>query len=855
LPYFYVLANDEEKVIDFVEKNFSSLVVKIETVKKYLPIGFQKNKTKLLRIILNDPSKVPSIRDELLRKKFVNQIFEADILFKYRMMSDKGISGMGWIKVKGPAVNTKTVKADCCVQIEDLEAVEVEDNVPLKYMCIDIETLMSSGGLPDSKKDKITMMSMCFSPSYRGKESLVIVSKRVKGNDRTISCNTEKEMLEEFLKIVDGFDPDIILGYNINNFDFPFIMDRLRVNNLPRTLGRCRVKNAISRKFGLRFRNNVTGRVIADVYELIKESASKGFMRMKRYGLSDVSKALINEDKIDVAHSEITKYWNGDKAQIEKLIEYTRKDAYLAMKLLLEKEMLDKFFELSKVSGVLLQDVLSSGEAMRVETLVLKEFNKKDYVLPCKPDNAEMERRRVEREKKALKGALVLEPTPGLHTSPIIYLDFKSMYPSIIISYNICPTTFIQSKQKVKSIKTPYETKFADKSVKEGIITNILKELIETRDIVKKELKKSKSEEKRKILDAKQYALKVMANAFYGYTGYVRARLYVLDIANTITACGRFLIQKTRDIVEEEPKYKVIYGDTDSIMVKTDAKDMEEAFKIGKQLEKEINTELKGIVKMKIESVFKSLVILTKKRYAGLSYERYDDKWKERMMMKGIETVRRDWCDLVSETLFSVLEIILKEQNPRKAFDYVQTIMAKLQKNEIPVEKLVITKSVTKPVKSYKGIQPHIELVKKLRKRSPADAPGVGDRVGYVITQGLQIISNRTEDPDYVKEHSLKVDSKYYMESQLLPPLERLFEVIGIDKTELLGRGKQMLLGDAIKNRKKKIVNSLNKIEGVICEKCNSTFRRPSLSGRCVKCGGQLLFFSGESRSTHFKPS
>jgi DNA polymerase I len=789
-------------------------------------------------------------------KKYVDQIFEADILFKYRMMADKGICGMGWIKVKGSAVSTKTVKADCCVQIESLESVEVEDNAPLKYLSVDIETLMSGGGQPDSKKDKITMMSVYFTPSYRGKKSLVIVSKRVRGDDKTICCNSEKEMLKEFLKIVDGFDPDIILGYNINNFDFPFIMDRLRANNLPRTLGRCTVKNAISRKFGIRFRNNVTGRVIVDVYELIKESASKGFMRMKRYGLSDVSKKLINEDKVDIAHSEITKYWNGDGAKMEKLIEYSRKDAYLPMKLLLEKEMLDKFFELSKVSGVLLQDVLSSGEAMRVETLALKEFNKKDYVLPCKPDNVEMERRRVEREKKALKGALVLEPITGLHTSPIVYLDFKSMYPSIIISYNICPTTFLKSKQKVKSVKTPYETRFVDKSVKEGIITKILKELIETRDIVKKELKRSKSEDKRKILDAKQYALKVMANAFYGYTGYVRARLYVLDIANTITASGRFLIQRTRDIVEGKLKHKIAYGDTDSVMVKTDAKDLEEAFKIGKLLEKEINTELEGIVKMKIESVFKSLVILTKKRYAGLSYEKYDGKWREKMMMKGIETIRRDWCDLVSETLSSVLKIILKEQNPKKALDYVQTVMTKLQNNEIPVEKLVISKSVTKPIKSYKGIQPHIELVKKLRKRSPADAPGVGDRVGYVITQGLQIISNRAEDPDYIKEHNLKVDSKYYMESQLLPPLERLFEVIGIDKTELLGRGKQMLLGDAIKNgRKKKVVNSLNKIDGVICDKCSLTFKRPPLSGKCTRCGGKILFFSGESRSDRFKPS
>jgi DNA polymerase I len=251
--------------------------------------------------------------------------------------------------------------------------------------------------------------------------------------------------------------------------------------------------------------------------------------------------------------------------------------------------------------------------------------------------------------------------------------------------------------------------------------------------------------------------------------------------------------------------------------------------------------------------VFKSLIILTKKRYAGLSYEKYGDVWKEKLMMKGIETVRRDWCDLVSETLLKVLEIILKEQNPKKASDYVKGIMMKLQSNEIPVEKLVITKSISKPIKSYKGVQPHIELVKKMRKRSPAEAPGVGDRVSYVIVNGMQIISARAEDPDYIKEHKLKVDSKYYMESQLLPPLERLFEVIGVDKEELLGKGKQMLLGDAIRNGKRKVLDSLDSADGVMCSKCNSTFRRPPLSGKCPSCNGELLFFSGEERSKEIR--
>ena len=226
--------------------------------------------------------------------------------------------------------------------------------------------------------------------------------------------------------------------------------------------------------------------------------------------------------------------------------------------------------------------------------------------------------------------------------------------------------------------------------------------------------------------------------------------------------------------------------------------------------------------------------------------------------MKGIETVRRDWCDLVSETLYEVLEIILKEQNPKKAFDYVRDILKKLQNNEIPIEQLIITKSISKPIRSYKGIQPHVELVKKMRKRSPTEAPGVGDRVGFVIVQGLQLLSNRAEDPNYIKKHGLKIDSKYYIENQLMPPLERVFDSMGIDKSELLGMGKQLLLtsilndknkSNLIKKSKPTLSQPLGSIDGVICDKCDKSYRRPPLNGRCDVCSGSFLFFSGNKKS------
>jgi DNA polymerase I len=860
-PYFYVLPKEDckEELINFLKNEFKNTIINIEEVEKFLPFCYQKSKTRMLRIFLNDPSKTPLVRDSIIQKNFVENVFEADILFKYRFMVDKNLKGMCWYKVNGEPVATSTTKTDLCIKASSIQ--EIGDKATnLKFFCIDIEIFPKEGGLPDPKKDAIAMISLRFHPEFEDKDFVVLVSRPLSKNYKNIlTFRDEKEMLKEFLKIIDSYDPDIITGYNINNFDFPYILQRLSMNKLPKTLGRCASKQASSRKVGTKYRNSVVGRIVVDVFELIKSFIEKETLlstsfskmtRLKRYSLDDVAREFLGEGKT-LNHKEILKYWSGKEEDIEKVIEYTKQDAKLTLRLLLEKNLLDKYYELAKVSGLLLQDVLDGGESVRVENLLLSEFDKHDFVLPNKPSDEEVLRRKDEREIKSLKGALVLEPEVGLHVNPTIYLDFKSMYPSIFIYYNICPTTFLKDENNLEKIETPFGACFVSKKVREGIIPKIISKLIKERDVVKKLLKISTDENEKRVLDAKQEALKRMANAFYGYTGYMRARVYSIEIANAITSCGRFLIQKTKEIVERDKRFKVIYGDTDSLFIKTNAKSFEEAFELGKEIEAKINAEIGNIVTTKIENVFKTLLILAKKRYAGLAVEETNGQSREIIVMKGIETVRRDWCDLTSKTLYNVLEILLKEQNPKKVFDFVKDVIKKIEKNEIPIEDLVITKSISKPLSTYKGVQPHIELVKKIKKRAPAEAPAIGDRVGYVIIQGPQLVSERAEDPEYVKAHNLKIDSRYYIESQILPPLERVFDVLGIKKSELLGIGKQALLADIIK-KEEKTKKILSGFDGIICSKCLKTYRRIPLLGKCLKCGGELLFYSGTEAARCF---
>jgi DNA polymerase I len=427
----------------------------------------------------------------------------------------------------------------------------------------------------------------------------------------------------------------------------------------------------------------------------------------------------------------------------------------------------------------------------------------------------------------------------------VLVMDFKSMYPSLIRTYNICPTTLVIGESGEDSIATPSGSRFVKKEVRHGIVPRILENLMSEREKVKKDMKKAEGKI-RKALDMKQLALKVMANAFYGYFGYQRAKIYSVEIASSVTALGRETIHKTVKTMEEDFGYEVVYGDTDSVMIKVPTESLEEAEKIGKDVAAKMTAMLPGIMELEFEKIFKRFLPLTKKRYMGWSVERGNDgEWTEGIVMKGIETVRRDWCELTGETMKTIIEILLKKNDVKEAVSYFKTVVDDLLNGKTGIEKLVITKTITKRVESYDGLQPHVEVIKKMRKRRELEIPGVGDRIGYVIVKGAELLSRRAEDPAYVKEQGLSIDPRYYIDNQLLPPLERIFGAIGVGRQELLGMGRQMGLMDAINGHEKaakaKDLVNIADVKGFSCTICGRGYRRPPLSGTC-DCGGGLLF-------------
>ncbi|MFH1420973.1 MAG: DNA-directed DNA polymerase [Candidatus Aenigmatarchaeota archaeon] len=851
-PYFYV-EGDTTKIVSAMTDD--QRIKGLDIVERFSPLGYTDKKIKMVKVICFSPKSVRELREKYGSAEYVKKIYESDILFKYRFLVDAGLHGMDWVSVSGNRIFSKISKCDTYeAEFKDVKpAQDIGKNSPIKYMSVDSEWLIGDFTRQmDPKKDSLIIISIAFHPEYNGKKTIVLSTKHTTGAK---GFEDEKTMLEEFLKIVHEYDPDIVTGYNINGFDIPFILERMKIYKVAPLFGRT-ADTSYSRSVGPNSADSIIhGRTVVDSFQLLKRDV---YVRLQRYDLNTVARELLGDQKIDVDHKEIGKLWNTTDGQA-KLVKYAEKDATLALDLLLKRGLLDKFFELSKVSGTLLQDSLG-GQSMRIEMRVLHAFRDLGYVLPQKPNDFEVRRRMKQREKEGLKGAVVLEPEKGLHTDGCtLILDFKSLYPSLIITYNLSPDCLLtESSSKLpenKKHKSPLGDYFVDSGVHEGVLPLILKEIMKARSSARDAMRNAKTEEEKKILDAKQHALKILLNSFYGYTGYVKARLYMMEVAGAITGYGRDNLFTTKKLIEEKFNRKLIYADTDSAFVKTDIKDLNEARRLGEEISRYISEILPGVLELQFEKIYRTFLILTKKRYAGWAFTPEDGGWKDKIDMKGIETVRRDWCPLVSGTLNEILNTVLKEGDVQKAMDRVKDVINDLKTGKVDLNDLVVVKGISKSLGDYKGMQPHIELAKKINERKTGVVAGIGDRIGFVIVKGEEMMSKRAELPEYVKAHKLQIDDGYYIDRQLLPPVERILASVSIDRNELLGFGRQASIMDIMSGKRRNLKHEIvlkglkqqetfDTWEGFVCSSCKKQYSRVPMNGACA-CGGELLFSHG----------
>jgi DNA polymerase I len=440
-------------------------------------------------------------------------------------------------------------------------------------------------------------------------------------------------------------------------------------------------------------------------------------------------------------------------------------------------ELLPLFCELSRVVRQSLFDVTRMTPGQLVEWQLISEAYSIGELVPARPVG-EKYRGRLE---ETYVGAYVMEPAKGLHEDLVVF-DYRSLYPSIIVSHNIDLSTLNCKccKGLEKAAVPELEYWFCTK--RRGFIPAALEKLVKERIRVKREMEKRKKGTKEyRSLHFQQWALKIIANSFYGMLGYPRARWFLRQCAESVTSFGRHYIRDTIRMAEEFG-FDVVYADTDSLFCKLNGKTRVDVEKFLKQ----VNRSLPGIIELELEEFYKRGVFVTKKRYAMIDEA-------EKIVVKGLEFVRRDWATLAKKTQEAVLDAVLRKGSPEKAAELVKKTTKDVFEKRVGLDDLVIYTQLTMPLEQYRAVGPHVAAARKLQAKGREIEPGM--IVSYIIAKGSGSISERAIPIEDFKD--MDYDPDYYVEHQVLPAVMRIMEVLGYREEDLrYERAKQVRLAE-----------------------------------------------------------
>lgn len=602
---------------------------------------------------------------------------------------------MSWVEVPyskyhmiqdGHRERQSNCQIEACVHYRDLIAHpndgEWAKMAPLRVLSFDIECAGRKGIFPEPHQDPVIQIANVVTrygeskPFVRNVFCLDTCSLIV--NTQIFEFDSEAKMLIAWKDFFQKVDPDVIIGYNIANFDFPYLLERaqhLKCKEFPywtrlKTLrSNAKETNFSSKQMGNRDTKatNTNGRLQLDLLQLVQRD-----YQLRSYTLNSVCAHFLGEQKEDVHHTMITELFNGTPESRRRLAVYCLKDAFLPQRLLDKLMCLVNYTEMARVTGVPFNYLLARGQQVKFISQLFRKALEQDLVIPNMQNQGSDEQ---------YEGATVIEPSRGYYDVPIATLDFASLYPSIIQAHNLCYTTLLNQNciQRLNLVKdedyivTPNGDMFCTSKIRKGLLTQILEELLGARKRAKKELAVETDAFKKAVLNGRQLALKMSANSVYGITGATVGKLPCLEIASSTTSYGRQMIEKTKD--EVEAKYtisngydhdaQVIYGDTDSVMVKFGPKNIAEAMKLGEEAATYVSSKFIKPIKLEFEKVYFPYLLINKKRYAGLYWtnpEKYD-----KMDSKGIETVRRDNCRLVQNVIETILHKILIDRDVQGA--------------------------------------------------------------------------------------------------------------------------------------------------------------------------------------------
>jgi len=652
-----------------------------------------------------------------------------------------------------------------------------------------------------------------------------------------IRTNSEYEMIEAFCNVVVKYDPEIITGYNIYGFDYPYLDQRLILQHktwpcMGRLAGYPCVKDKKKWKSNAYSFNDVTiidmpGRISVDLFPVIRRNN-----KFDVYDLDFVSNKILGKRKHDVKAEEMFKIYErlmkakeslceteesikeyeAAKAEMTRVMAYCIQDSELVIDLFDTINIWYDLVEQSSIVGVSMVELYSSGQQKRCYSQLYDEATRSGFVI---------NERNVPSSKK-VKGATVFDPVVGLHEN-VICLDFASLYPSIIQAFNFCYTTLVhpalvdkidkskchivkieqeeevdegnesdsetssedENEEEVKSKRTTkkkettvvsYEHCFVKQEVQEGLVPKIVRNLVKERREVRARIKYAETEIEKEILGSRQLALKTSANAFYGFLGVREGgKKSLIEAAMSVTAKGRELIDIVQNHVTKKYGGRLIYGDTDSIMVDLNISNPKECHKMGRILSEEITAMFPPPLAMEYEKTMR-ILCLKKKKYSAVLLNKMSEYIVDpnRLMNKGNVVARRDNCKLLRDTYNKILVMILSRAPFLDAIEILFDTIERLIECKVELSELVVVKCLGSNYKSESNaLRIFAEDLRKAGKIVNA-----GDRLKYVVVKNEEKLLGHKmrlfEDFDPMKD---EIDLNYYLEKIMKNPFEQLFNV------------------------------------------------------------------------------
>jgi DNA polymerase-2 len=730
-PHFYIRAADAERA-------------KAVGAPQGTPVDKQGFSGEPVFLLGSDvPAEIPPLRDRLHEAGIVT--YEADVRFAVSYLIDRGIKGS--CEIDGDAV--KGAHVTWIFDNPSLRPAEVRTEPSV--LSFDIET--------DGKAERLLAISM-YAPGLD--EVLIVDGGERAMPEKATRCIDEFAALELFCERVRQFDPDVLTGWNIIDFDLT-VLQRIaaRVRH-PFALGRDTGSTTIRKADGFFSSGQATipGRLVLDGIDLLRGA----FVRMEEYSLDAVAREVLGEGKAiagDV-HDRIGEITHNYRHNLPAFASYARTDARLAFDIVRKLNLVKLAFARSQLTGMTPDRVAASIASF--DFLYLTELGKRNIVAPTVRSD----------ETGAYvsqQGGHVLEPVAGLHRNIWVF-DFTSLYPSIIRTFNIDPLSYAADPQPgADLIRTPGGAFRRDPAILPGM----LDELFPRREAAK-EIGD----------DVASNAIKILMNSFYGVLGTSACRFYNPALANSITGSGREILLWSKRWFEAAG-FNVLYGDTDSLFVDSAGVDPGEALEQGRRLALHLSAELSAYVAerwrvtsrlaLKFEKLYLKLFLPharhstrgASKRYAGLRYG--DDI--DNIEFIGMEVVRRDWTALAKYVQRELYRRLFTDQ---PIASYLADVVKSVRTGDLD-DKLVYRKNLRKDAADYTATTPpHVVAARKSTRP-------LGRSISYVMTTA------GAEPLDNIK-HSL--DREHYVAKQVRPVSEAILATLGLDFERVIGDAKQM---------------------------------------------------------------